>query len=518
MKRESILCMLLTVQSLAALGIGGCAFPSDRLSFPARPISASEGRREYDTGGDGKADFAIARGEGDAGALLEYDDDQDGTPDRAYRMGEADQGSTPHLIILFDSIPYEPVAERWSSAEWFWFASPARVVPPFPTMSPVIFASMLHAPAQHGAINRYYDRLRQKRVDRISERARGDANPWERRLHYRLDYWENGLAFLSPRRWLRVDLARAKAAFDSSPDRVTVVYLASTACMLSKHGRMGLEECLDGLEQLCAQVLHERRGRVNISVLADHGHNLVPGERVDVPRMLEEAGFHARDSLQGEDDVVVELDGLVNYVGIHTRKAAEVAAALAQRPEIELVMYLEAAPERRADDAVSPSRVIVRSAAGEAAVEHRAAQTPGDSAVYRYVPLSADVLGYASVVEKLRSEGQTDAGGFAAADAWLSTTIDHRWPDAPRRLWQAFNGIVVHTPDVMLVTRRGYYAGQAKMDWWIDMASTHGGLDYDDSVTFLLTTTGRVPVGSVLRTEDAIRAVEPGYDPDLLRR
>lgn len=477
----------------AACAFGGCAFPSDRLSFPPAMDSTPVGRA-FDTDRDARADFWLRPDSQGRLRVLAYDDNADGTPDRVYQR-PSDPAAVPHLIILFDSIPFEPVARR--AAGWSWFDRPVKVIPPFPTMSPVIFSRLLGAPPLGGAINEYYDRAAGKRASRLSQRVRGDGNPWERRLHYRLKYWQNGLSFLAPRRWFRADLARAKAAFDASTDRVTIVYLASTAGLVSKYGERGVEECLDGLDQLVMQVMHERCGAVEISVVADHGHNLRPGVRIDLGGILGAAGFRPASRLRGPDDVVVEQDGLVNYAGVHTRRAADVAAALAARPEIELAMYLEG------------ERVMIRGERGRAAVEERHGR-------YRYTVIDGDVLGLRADAESLAAAGKADADGYVSAEDWFEATIDHHYPDAPPRLWEAFHGIVVNIPGVLLTTRPGYYAGLASMDWWVDMASTHGGLDQRDSVTFLLTTTGRAP--APLRIERVMRTIEPTYNPDVLRR
>jgi len=480
--------------------LSGCLAPGARLTFPkpaGEYVAAANGERAYDVNCNGRIDYRLTTGESGRLDQLEYDDDEDGAPDRVYRLGDYSPESVPHLVILFDSIPFAPVAARCEAQSWTWFDTPQKVIAPFPTMSAVIFSRMLGAPPQAGAINQYYDRAKGQRIDRLFERSTGDTNPWERRLHYRMKYWQNGMAFLDPRPWFGAELAAAKAAFDASPDRVTIVYFASTACMLSKYGEHGLEACLDGLDQLSMQVLYERRGAVKISAVADHGHTLCPGTRIDLAAMMRAAGFHPADRLQGPDDLVIEQDGLVNYAGIHTARAADVAASLAAHHEIELAMYMQA------------ERVIVRDAWGHAAVERRGEQ-------YRYVPIDHDVLEYQPVVAALRAAGKADEEGWASADDWFSETVDHRWPDAPTRAWNAFHGVIVNTPDVMIVTRRGYYTGLSSMDWFIDMASTHGGFDQDDSATFLLTMTGRAR--GPMRTELVIPTIEPSYDPSRLRR
>jgi len=470
----------------------GCILTGNGIRFPEASSVDPLHERDFDSDGDGAVDFRFRTNEQGRFDLLCYDDDQDGADDRVYRLSDYAPENVPHLIILLDSIPYGAVAERAAASRWNWFDPPCKVIPPFPTMSGVIFTRLLHAPPLGGMINQYYNRERGAREDRIFARAGGDVNPWELRLHYRMKYWENGLAFLRPRACFQSETMRVKAALDASPDRVTIVYLASTAGMLSKHGAAGLSEVLDGVEQLCLRILHDRRGAVKLSIMADHGHNLIAGTRVDVAAFLKEAGFAVRDRLGYENDVVVELDGLVNYAGVHTRRPARVAEALTGRPEIELAMYQEG------------ERVVVRSGGGRACIEYRNGR-------YRYTAMETDVLSYAPVLDKLRGEGKLDGDGFASDRDWFNATVDHRWPDAPRRLWDAFHGLAVNTPDVMITTTPGSFAGLASMEKFITMASTHGGLDDVDSNTFVLTMTGRAH--GPMRTADVLPTIEPTFDP-----
>jgi hypothetical protein len=271
------------------------------------------------------------------------------------------------------------------------------------------------------------------------------------------------------------------------------VYLASTAAMLSKHGADGLAEILDGVEQLCLSLLYERRGAIKLSVMADHGHNLIAGSRIDVPAFLRDAGFAPVKRLERNADVVVELDGLVNYAGVHTKQPARVAQVLTEHAEIELAMYLEG------------ERVVVRNKDGRACIEHRAGS-------FRYTPIESDVLSYGPVVAQLSAAGKLDDDDFAPEREWFDLTVDHHWPDAPRRLWDAFHGLAVNTPDVMVTTAPGFFVGLASMERFITMASTHGGFDQVDSATFVLTMTGRA--ACPMRTHEVLPTIEPTFDPD----
>jgi len=470
--------------------LGGCT--SRRLAFPDSPMVRSASLITYDATHDGIPDFSVRSGPSGRLDVLGYDDDQDGDDDRTFALSAYQTDAVPHLIILLDSVPYQAVADRVAHDHWSWFDPPQKVIPPFPTMSGLIFSCMLHAPPPSGMINQHYDREAGVHRNRLLARTWGHKNAWERPLHYRMSYWQNGLAFLNPRKWFRIELANVQRAFDENPERVTIAYLASTSGMLSRHGAEGLDEVLDGLEQLCMSVLYRSDGAAKISVISDHGHNLTRGNRIDLPRMVKEAGFVVRGRLEGPRDVVIEMDGLVNYAGLYTRSAAGLSDALIAHPEIELAIYLDG------------DRVVIRSADGSAVVEHRAGRL-------RYAAIDADVLGYGAVLDELQAAKLLDADGFAPDGAWFDATIDHRWPDGPRRLWDAFHGLAVNTPDVMITTTPGSFVGLPSMEWFITMASTHGGLDQTDSAAFVLSMTGRAT--QPVRTSQAVRIIEPSFDP-----
>jgi hypothetical protein len=464
----------------------GCTSPRDRLTFPRAPVEA----HAYDTRGDGRVNFTLLLDERGRVNRLAYDDDADGTADRIYRLSDYDNARVPHVIILLDSIPYQAVADRYAAGHFRFFDPPQKLIPPFPSLSEQIFSQILQAPPLPGMIDGYYDARSNQVSSGVMSRVKGYHQPWEYRCNYVAKYYEAGLSYVQPREWFRTELNRAKAAIDRSPDRVTVVYLVSTSGMLCKLGRAGLDTVLDEIERFCLQLLYERQGAVKISMLADHGHNLVTSTNITLVEDLKRAGFDVVQKRRRERDVVLDLDGLVTYLGIHTSHPAEVARVIVKRPEIELAMYMQ------------QDRVIVRDGAGSAAVECRGGRL-------RYVPIDHDVLGYRPVIESLTSGGKMDIDGFASDEDWLAATVDHPFPDAPRRVWDAFHGQTINPPDVMLTIRDGFCCGHASLQTFIKMASTHGGLNQGNSATFLMTMTGRA--AKPLRSRDVMATIEPGY-------
>ena len=476
---------------------GGCFAPRERLTFPTSPIEQANEIEWFDVDHDGRRDFALVHSSGQVDELL-YDDDQDGTVDRVYRLSDYRNEDVPHVIILLDSIPFATVRERYDAGDFRWFdRPPVKLIAPFPSLTEVCFSDVLRAPPMPGVIDQYYDPRTKERNDALWRRIRGYWMPWERRCHYCMNYLDISLAFLNPRPWFAGELARAKRVIDDSPDRVTIVYFGSAAGMVCRYGKPGAEEVLDGARQLCLQLLHERHGAVKISMMADHGHNYAPTTNRSLDEPLRAAGFRPSDSVERDDDVVVEINGLVTNAGIHTRQPAKVAEALVKQEFVELVMYMQG------------DRVIVQNASGSAAIESRCGRV-------RYVPIDGtDVLGYANLIDQMRRDGACDADGFADDSVWFERTLDHYWPNAPRRVWDAMHRQVVNPPTVLLSIRDGFCTGLSDYEKYIKMLSTHGGLNQVNSATFLMTMTGRVT--RPVRHQDVLSTLEPGYEPRLVR-
>jgi len=471
----------------------GCSAPSARIDFPSHATEKSPRGWFYDMHATGRADFALLTDENHRLDIVAYDDDHSGRFNRRYRLSEYTNDDVPHLIILLDSLPFDAFEQRYHEGRLAWFDPPAKVIPPFPSMTELIYTRLLRAPPLPGMIDQYYDPQSKRVQNNVLRRAiEHYREPWERRLHYGMSEMESGLSYIDPRPWFGAEMARAKKAFDDSPDRVTVVYIGSASSMMSRYGRAGMDEIIEGVERLCLRLLYDRQGAVKISLLADHGHNLVESKNISLADPLKRAGYHVAGHIDGNRDVVLEINGLVTYAAIRTWEPESVARVLAAQPQIELAMYMDG------------ERVIVRDGRGAAAIECRQHKV-------RYVPIDADVLNYASVVESLRSSGKADADGFISDDDWFAVTLDHQFPDAPRRIWDAFHGTVVHPPELMITMRDGYCAGLPEYEKFIHMASTHGGLNQTNSATFVMTMTGRVK--GPMKSKQVLSVLEPEFEP-----
>ncbi|MCX5900886.1 MAG: hypothetical protein NTX06_09165, partial [Proteobacteria bacterium] len=386
---------LLVILCCCALG---CSAPKT-LFFPDAALSRTPQEIRYDINGNGRADFALQADSDNRTTKLAYSHEEDGPYDRVYRINDYEPGSVPHLIILLDSIPYQCVLDFYTAGHFSWFPPPQKVIAPFPTMSAVIFNQILQAPPLAGTNNYFYDQRTNRICNRFWDAATGGKTAWQLYLHYSADYMREGLGFVKTRKIFRREMESIKQALDQSPDRVTIVYVVSSAAIVCKYGRQGVDDCLIEVERLCLQLLWERQGALKISILADHGHNLKASQFVSIKNILTGAGFAVRDKIQSDTDIVIDTEGLVTYAGIHTRRPAAVAGVLLRPPQMQLALYMDG------------ERVIVRDGRGSAAIEKK------DGKI-RYAAIDHDVLSYRPVCTALTMSGKADAEGFASPEDW----------------------------------------------------------------------------------------------------
>jgi hypothetical protein len=482
---------------LLLFSLVGCA-PRARLTFPYRRLIATTQPQSFDCDGDGRNDFAVTFDKSGRLDAVAYDDGEDGKFDRVYRLADYANEDVPHLILLLDSIPFQMAADRYAGGEFRWFDPPTKVIAPFPSLTEICYGQLLAGAPMPGMVAQYYDPRKRRLHDGLWDRGvMGNLYPWEQYLDYRSGSKEEGLTYLDPQKWYHAELERARRAFDDSPNRTTIVYLTSASGMACKYGREGIDQVLDGAARLCLQLLYERHGAIKISMMADHGHNLVTSKNIDVGELLRRAGFNVATYIQKPSDVVLEAYGLVTYAAVRTTEPKRVTAALLTSEGVDMACYLDG------------GHVAVCDNRGCATIDARGPEK------LRYRATTSDVLKLEPVIALLREKGKLDADGFATRDDWFAATVDHEYPDAPARLWDAFHRLVVNPPEVMFTARDGYTAGLPSFERFITMKSTHGSLNQINTATFLMTMTGRAK--APLRTRDVIRTIAPDFAIPTIR-
>lgn len=510
--------------TVALLGVllPACAGPGPRY-FPPAPLWNETGPdgtivRAFDIDGDGRAEYREAIGASGMVQRLEFDTDGDGEIDEiAWRSGalpvvalepcEANANATPrrpaadpaarHLLIVLDSTPFEIVRDLWSQGRLRLFGPPSRIIAPFPVMTDPCLAEFFGASPCLGVESKYYDgrRLRAGMHNYLKERNA----PWLAAIDYHLPPDTHGWAYIFPGMWFRHDLGRVERYVLARNQGDFSAYVVGTSGLGAQRGRDGHLAALVEVERLCQGLLYRTRGRLEITLLSDHGHNLRPSRRISLLEQLQRCGYRAGDRLETPQDVVVPEFGLVSCVAIYTRSPAAVARDVVGFEGVELACYAERpGPAADGADRVRRGRVMVLSRDGRASIEREA-----DS--FRYVPVQGDPLELATVIEDLRLRGRLDGRGFAADSEWLAATIEHEYPDPLYRLWRAFDGLFIHTPDVLVSLADGYYAGSRRMADFIAMKAVHGNLNRLGSSGFVMTTAGPLP--PVLRMTQARAAL-----------
>lgn len=464
---------------LAALSLAaaGCASPARiHVAAPvAAPADASAAG--FDVDGDQRADFWQYSGPDGRVSAMAFPAAADANAaGPRVELDALDAAACPHFIIALDGVPYEVVRELREGGAFRLFHPPARLISCFPSMTDLAFAQIFHAPRCHAYQALYFDRATNRPGGGNDDYLAGKNAPWVRQLRFRAASQWDTLAYIDPQRVFKHELAGMAEVFDkAAAGDEAAAYSVGTAGLGTRGGREAIVKYLREVDALCERIVYDRRGKVKLTLLADHGHNLTPNKRVSFERTLRAAGFRPRNALNDARDVVIIEFGLVTYADFYTKDPAGVGACLAQHEDVELTCWREG------------DAVVVRDRAGAA----RVTRSPGG---YRYDASGGDPLKLAPVIEALRRAGHVLPDGQIDQAAFFAVTVEHEYPDALRRVWEAFNGLVEDPPDVIANLRDGVCHGRGLFELAIGRAaSTHGSLNRINSTAFVMTMLGELP-------------------------
>ncbi|MDX2199328.1 MAG: hypothetical protein SF069_10210 [Phycisphaerae bacterium] len=483
--------------------IAGCTVTP--RSFPPAAIeTVREGgrvvERRYDVDGDGRADRAETLDPQSGGVrAMALDADGDGTMERrvevryprASRVSDApdlkdgETGSEPvaqqpvgqqrqpkrHLFIISDSIPPDIVADLHAQGRLAYFHRPTRIVSPFPVMTDPCLAEFFGVSPVPGVEAQYFDGQRLSDAPNLYLRE-GNA-PWMKCVDYHLPISDHAFAYVYPDKWFKHGLGKLQEAFEASDQETFLVYMVGTSCTGSKRGRTGHVESLIQYDRLFQELMFRYEGRLDITLMSDHGHHCADYRRMSIVRNLERAGYRPGATLNGPQDLVIPEWGLVSMIAIYAQTPA-VAADAVNLGGVELAAFVDG------------DAVMVLSRDGQARISR-------DGARYRYEMLRGDPLQLEAIASALRAGGQLDPSGFGDADAWWNATKEHVFPDPLARLWRAFHGLFQNVPTVLLSLEDGFSAGSPKLDEFIDMAAVHGSLRAPSSEGMILSTLTELP-------------------------
>lgn len=473
----------------AAVLLAGC----QRVpQFPLRPMRAqltSDGSTvlSFDTNKDKKPDYWQKLDA--SGRKVELTFAADGQkPRQSVPIDELDAGKMPHFIIALDGVPYQLVKDLHDQGGFRLFYRPSRVVSTFPSMTDLAFQQLFGGAEPMAYEAKYFDRRKNRLIEGTENYISGQAADWCKTLDYRGSFLWDGVAYIYPQPLFEHELQEIMKIFRQTTTGTKKVYLVATAGLGTREGREGILKYLRVIDRLCEQIVYERRGRVKITLLADHGHNMSGRGRVTFGDLLHNGGYHLTDRLEEPNDVVTVEYGLVTYAAFYCVEPAGVARTLLEDPVVTLACYPQA------------DAVVVQDIDGKALIRQAAGR-------YSYTVEKGDPLRLLPIVEQLRQQGKIELNGFIDDEALFQATLQHIYPDPLRRVWRAFHGLVAEPADMIICLKDGWVHGSSFFNAIIGGAtSTHGSLNQINSMTFALTMWGQLP--PALRIEDVMPALQ----------
>ncbi len=467
---------------ITLLATSGCAGPGPKL-FPVGPIEqsrAADGRTErlYDLDGDGQADWVETLGPDGMVAALRWDPE---TPPEVWPPLTA---GTRNLLIILDSVPFDMVREIRDQGRFRLFYPPARIVAPFPVMTDLSLDEFFGISPTPAIETQYYNGRRL--TNGYWNYGQESNSLWLDFVDYHLPYAMHIGAYLHPLKWYGHELRRIGERYQRSDSDPFIGYSVGTSALGASEGRDGHQAALVRLDRFCQQLVYESSGGINITLMSDHGHNLVSSRLIPLRQVLHQLGYRENERLADFGDAVVPEFGVVTMAAVYTTAPRAVARDLVGVEGIDLTMY-------RDNDAV-----VVLSRDGEATVRKR-----GDQ--YRYTLSFGDPLKLNAIFEELARSHQLSAEGYADDRVLFDVTKDHVYPDALHRVWRAFHGLMKSTPHVLVSVKDGWHCGAELMSDALDLAAAHGNLGYRSTSGFAMSTAGALP--PVVRMEDLAGAL-----------
>ncbi len=388
-----------------------------------------------------------------------------------------------YLVICLDGVAFDLAEEMYRRGELRYFHPPVPLIAPFPSVTNTGLVEILlplGARPARGYEDYYFDPVANKMRGGIFQRIsrKSFIHGTFREL---FDYHphpiamsaEYALPVFGP--WIsgHLLLASLKENFLLSREPVFLAYISSTDPASHVSGQGLLRDLLRRLDPMVAELRRASPVPVEVVVFSDHGNAWHTMRKVKLARALRRAGFRLRKKLKSPRDVVIPAYGLVSCDILYTQPGEEAAAAEAiiGTRGVEFAVYQ------------TPEYVQLLGPRGRARIYRR-------DAFYRYAPAEGDPLALVPVVERLRADGHADAEDFIHEDDWLRATADHIYPDAPRRLWGAFELLVEHPASVIVSLEDDYYAGSTALDLFAVLLATHGNLRRTQSLGLVLSTAG----------------------------
>jgi len=413
----------------------------------------------------------------------------------------------PRLLVLaLDGVPLRIVEAARARGAFAGWPEPAALVSTFPSMTNVAFTAMLElwgARSIAGYETRYFDIGSNHLV------SSGGPSEYDWKKLFEVigeSFAAKRALYMSPGRRARkvIELVEAAVLDHSTPD-VVLAHMASTDMLAHLRGDQAMLDVVLEVSAALEWVIPEHRSRFGrdlaVVLLSDHGNT---NEKVAYTHGLRDAlraaDFSFESRLDEPRSVVVPTYGAVSYGALYLDPAlAEQAAVAAVGHEsVELAAWVD-----------GDRRIMVLSSNGRASVMW---EDTASGRTYAYEVEAGDPLSLLEARARMETLGALDEWGFGPESEWSAAGVDGPYPQALRRLVDSLTGRYVENPaTVMLSLGPNYAWGKPSVRFGARMMGgrlegTHGGLDRQSSLGFLLASDpARQPEG-VVAAEDALSA------------
>ena len=413
------------------------------------------------------------------------------------------------LVLALDGVSLRLIERARAAGEFADWPPPVELISTFPSMSNVAFTAMLE---EFGAepIAGYEMRHFSLEDNTIYPGSDPSGYAWKKMFQVVTDtFGAKTSLYMTPAKRARGVLAELQdVVLDSPQPRVVFAHMAPTDVLSHIRGDEATYKVVLAVAALLRRLMpeHEERfGRpLEVVLLSDHGNGAEKVRYTDGLRdALRQEGFRFGKRLDGSRRIVAPTYGAVNYGPLYLDPAlaAEAATAAVRHESVDLAAWMSG--ERR---------VTVISPRGRATIGWQAL---GGERTFSYDVDSGDPLGLLDARSTLARRGDLDAAGFGGEAAWFSAGSRGRYPDALPRLVDSLTTRYVENPaTVVLSLGPGWAWGQGSVRFGASiqggrLEGTHGGLDRESSLGFLLASNRqRQPKGVV----SAQQALSPWLD------
>ncbi len=475
--------------SIVTMFFVGCA------RFPSQPTSVIDSRvRQWKVKSKNLPDYFQYLDKTGKIVSIAYDDNGDGRPEvRIDLLSVSSDPKCPHYVILLDGIPYKLAEKYYNEGGFRLFYRPAKLISVFPSFTDLAYSELFGTTPIKGFEALYYDRRKNRLSDGDAVYLSQKNAPWQKLIDYRASMLLDPIGYVNPNFVFNHEIQQITSLFEKKQTGTVIAYSVGTANVGTRYGAKGLMRCLIRVDNLCEKLIYDKRGRAKITILADHGHNLTPAKFFNLREALKKSGFHVVRKLKKEGDVVCIEFGLVTCGELYTNQPEKVALAMLKYEQVNLAIY----PKPNSNY----SEIIVRNSDGKALLRK-------GKGGYIYDAIKGDPLELKPIIAKLKQSGKVDDKGVIDDDSLFDATVNHKYPDPLARIWRAYHGLAENPADLLLTIKDGWFTGKPSFAKMVNVASTHGSLNWKNSVTFFMTTIKLNSAPTALRIKDVNKYIK----------